>query len=62
MRLCDQARLKAAEQTVQDLRSEATLFRANSEQLRAARDRLEKELRAKEAAWQDRLTKAVRAV
>jgi DNA repair exonuclease SbcCD ATPase subunit len=59
MRGVAQAKLKAAEQQLADVRSEVALYRANSEQQRTLRERAEKELRARETHWQERATKAV---
>ena len=55
-----QVRLRAAEEAVKDLRTEAAMFRANSEQLRAKCERIEHEGKAREAVLLDRLAHAVR--
>ena len=56
-----QAKLKAAERELQELRGDATHIRAALEQARHHRERLEREAKAREAAWQERLAKAVHA-
>ena len=56
-----QAKLKAAERELQELRGEAAHMRAALEQARQQRERLEREAKTREAAWQERLAKAVRA-